>query len=343
MLTQISHAKRLVCTLLATTAISGCSIFLPPHSHSDYRENEEVSIEMIETCTELDTEVASLFGAKPPVDVYDKVFHESCGGSEAQREFVPAAAAAAAIVGFAIDYVQEQLKKEATLYEAQWEQRIARDDFWTAPKKDEDHRTMKYVGFKVTRTVEDKPASRAIFAFRGSGDGHFLLVAPIAYKLDKAKAKVLSDEWYTTYTPWLLLTFPGKFARIAGHSVDTDVAVEMTAFWIDGKAAKTEAIAAFTVPIKGYDIGDSPVLYPGKGLPTTPVGWVASVPTSSDANTGTKMGRASGNFTVKVLATEKDTSNAQRLLLQAADKIGQQKPTIQQFVIEKVGGSGTTP
>ncbi|QNT69568.1 hypothetical protein [Defluviicoccus vanus] len=324
--------------LIAATTVSGCAIFLPPHSKSNFREEEEVKIEMIKTCEELNQDIQAVFtdaGDSPKYDPYEKVFGPKCvqlqeparGGG---RESAVAAAVVAAAVGLAVDYVHDQLKKEATLYEAQWEQRIARDDFWSAGQ-------MKYVGFRVTRTVEGKPgkpATTAVFAFHPSQDGQFFLVAPMVYRLERAKAKVLSDEWETVATPWVLLTFPGKFARIAGHSIDAQVAVEMAAFWL-GKDddRRTESIAAFVLPIRGYNLDKNRVLTPGDGLPASPVGWLAAVPRSRGADSPAP----AGNFTLKVLVTEKDTSNAQQLLVQAADKLQEQKPAVQNYILKGLG------
>lgn len=344
-----------------TSSISGCSIFLPGHSNSNARENERVDIQMIETCGQLkETIAAGFFESRlptvngQPLDAYKEVFGQECQ-DEVGLEAVPLAAIASVVVGLGIDYVRDQLKKEATLYEAQWQQRIARDDFWNGSR-------LKYTGFLVTRTVSDggdtaaspaaaatsadpkadalkkaasQAASATMFAFRPSSDGNFFLTAPLAHRVLQSKAKVLSDELVTFVPPWVLLTLPGKFARIAGHSIDSDIAVEITAFWLQKQdqkqERKTEAIAAFTVPIRGYDISTNPVLYPGAGLPRDPVGWLAAVPRSTAATSGT-----AGNFTLKVLVTEKDTSNAQKMLVEAADTLEEKKPVIQNFIVEKL-------
>ncbi|SUS04694.1 conserved hypothetical protein [uncultured Defluviicoccus sp.] len=353
---------RAIGAFAVASSISGCSIFLPGHSNSNARENERVDIRMIETCGQLEETVKAGFfdGRLPtvngePLDAYKEVFGQECKQEEPGLEAVPRVAIASVVVGLGIDHVRDQLKKEATLYEAQWQQRIARDDFWNGDR-------LRYTGFLVTRTVSDggntdsgtvtpaapadpkanalsKAASQAssatVFALRSSADGQFFLIAPLAHRVEQSKAKVLSDEWETFVPPWVLLTLPGKFARIAGHSIDSDIAVEITAFWLQKQdqkeERKTEAIAAFSVPIRGYDISTNPVLYPGAGLPRDPVGWLAAVPRSTAATSGT-----AGNFTLKVLVTEKDTSNAQKMLVEAADTLEEKKPVIQNFIVEKL-------
>lgn len=353
--------------IAVASSISGCSIFLPGHSNSNARENERVEIKMIETCAQLDSTITGFFDRRPPtvdgkpLSAYKEVFGEECQ-DEARRESgeeeaLPLAAIASVAVGLGIDHVRDQLKKEATLYEAQWQQRIARDDFWIGTRP-------RYVGFLVTRTLSEggetaaKPtaaavsadpqaealknaaaqaASATVFALRHSKDLEFFLIAPLAHRVQKSKAKVLSDEWVTFLPPWVLLTLPGKFARVAGHSIDNDIAVEITAFWVQKQdqkqERKTEAIAAFSVPIRGYDISTKPVLYPGAGLSRDPIGWLAAVPRSTSATAG-----AAGNFTLKVLVTEKDMSNAQKMLVEAADTLEEKKPVVQNFIVERLEG-----
>ncbi len=332
-------------------ALSSCSFFMPSHHNSNAREGERVIITMLKNCDDLGEE-----GKK----AYHTVFETQCIEAKqkpliehATPSFIEpvTAAAAMAAVGLAVDFVANQLKQEAKLYEAQWEQRIAKGDFWSksklARKGIDSQWTQNYVGFLVCRLTSDAGAealsaangnlcdtpfaSKMVFGFAPSQDQKFFLMAPLSFEVAKAKAKVLSDDWYTLYTPWVLATGPGKFARIQGHSIDVDVFVEMTAYWInDKKESAITPIASFKTTINGYDIEENKRLLPGSGLPSHPVGWLFAPPPS-----GAGPNDSSGNFTLRVQVTERDTLNAKRILEDAASRLEDKKPVIQNIITGK--------
>jgi hypothetical protein len=135
-------------------SLSGCAVFMPPHPNSNFRENETVEIEIL-TCNQLSTELINLDKNLSLATTYDSIFGSQCQDSykdEARKEeFAPLAVLASAAVGAAIDFPEKKLAKEATLYEAQWGQEIAKDDFLKIG--DMDKQFLKYHGFKICRTV----------------------------------------------------------------------------------------------------------------------------------------------------------------------------------------------
>lgn len=115
-----------VVILLAMVAAgTGCKVLLPAHPNSNARKGEAVRIEML-----------GLDDMRSYAQDYQIAFDgqrlpESLPVKQ-QNKVLPlvAAAAASAVVGFAVDYVQKELKDEASLYEAQFGTTIAEDKFW---------------------------------------------------------------------------------------------------------------------------------------------------------------------------------------------------------------------
>ena len=378
---QLAARLRFVFVALFATGLVGCSAFLPAHTHSNKRDEQPISVEMI-TWEE---------ATQPEFNQdYQAVFHRSVPKpvpAIPQEKVVPAiaAAAAAALVGLAVDYVQNELKKEASLYEAQFGQTIFGDDYYreievTNPPSGSVHTTKEvmterhtvqrelaqgtwktnetyvnerifsaeedklwqslrpnYYGFKVRRDLKGKKGDTNAFllicGIAPSADGQMWRIAPLRFKTEYGKAKVLSDQagWWLLPTTWFRWLFGSS-----GHEIDTEVNVEVDAYWRgkDQTANVTKA-AGFDMKFPAYDLDKRLVLHQsasptnppaGEGkLTTGPSGWLLGLPVSYDVY-GAPVGR--GTYSLKVLVTERDKSNAKKYLEEGAKLVGENKSKI---------------
>jgi hypothetical protein len=369
----MSKIAKIFIPLLISASVAGCAVFLPPHPNSNFRENEHVDIEML-TCAQLSNAVTAMDKTlkinsddtaknnSTLVDPYKTLFGANCTESGNPRtppakEVAFLAPLATAAAGMAIDYVQKQIAEEAILYEAQWGQEIVRDDFLKIG--DDYSKTgannqpyQRYHGFKVCRSVKeiDGCATEIIFGMHPSSDQQLMLIGPLTFKTKAARAKVLSDHWTTFIPPWILATIPGKFGKISGHSIDVDVALDLTAVWRTNNPVKinTESLGVINFKIGGYDLNNQETLIPGKNLPLHPVGWTLVPPPSMDQNNQLISGGPlpkptendnygiAGTFKIKTLITERDTSNAKNLLEQTKGTLESKKPMIIEWVSKQV-------
>jgi hypothetical protein len=334
--------------LISISLISGCTFLLPAHTNSNKRTSEKVSITPV-TCTEVKadkpSEEASKFldNYKKAYDTSDleescrprfiqtkalgecnsKVVHENSGAA-------PVAIIASAAVGLATDYIKSKLEEEKSLYTAQYVGRRTDDKFWKSVK----HTTRggqactmpngttgryivegyelepNYIGLKLMREVEDKNMAMNIFyGFRLSNDRHFIQIKPISFVMPYAKAKVLSNEWGTWVFPLTLLVKPFK---ISNNSVDIQLDFSMDSYVAEPfkDYAGPKTIAAFRTNISGYDLNNPKTLGPADLENDS--GW-SIAPPISDTIDGYPNGFG-GNFFVKIKATEKDTSEATKIL-----------------------------
>jgi hypothetical protein len=203
--------------------------------------------------------------------------------------------------------------------------------------------SQRYFGIELTRTakcpllagVEESkkeadgscyvPASKIVYGLRSSSDNQMFRIAPIYFESRYAKAKVPSDELFWWLAPW---TWPGKFAKNSGHSIDIDVALEIDGYW-RGKDQhlNVDKVAAIQTKIAGYDLDKRPTLTPNNGLGGGQAGgWLLGVPVSfkPDGTPATGSNNESGTFAVKILVTERDTSNSKKLLEQGAEIISKE-------------------
>jgi hypothetical protein len=307
---------------------AGCSAFLPAHINSYSIRGEHVQVTMLtwEQMTDFQRDYLAVFKSQG---------HLVVPKPTQPGAFVAAAPLAAAAVGFAIDYVKKRLDEEATLYEAQFSQRIAADGFWIR-KSASDRWQQNYHGFKVTRYVEGKaePAYLLVCGMAVSEDGRMLQVAPLYFVTQKAKAKVLAKRGWSFLWDWALNTGD----EIESH---TDISIDAVYVNDDGKV-ETIALASFPIDIGHYPLSPDANAYrilrkspdSGQGLlETAPAGWFGGVPIS--ANIGDDRTQA-GTFWIGATVTEKDPSNAKRYLEAASKAIEGQRESIIKIVTEKV-------
>jgi len=191
----------------------------------------------------------------------------------------------------------------------------------------------RYYAFEVIRSVEEnwfdrqgederREASRIVFGLRPSADQQMLRVAPIYYQAGYAKAKVLSDEWFS----WLVLPVFGKLLKVPGHYLDVEIGVELDGYWrAPDQQLRTTRVAAFTTQVNGYDLDTSQALLPDAGLGSGTGGWLVGVPVSYGPEGTPAVGRGSeaGTFALRLIVTERDSSNAKKYLLRAAELVGE--------------------
>ena len=306
-------------SMLLVSLTCGCAAFLPAHSNSNKREGEKVTIKML-TSQEME---ANRYEAD-----YLKAFvaplpHKRIGAQAAPL----VGAAAAAAVGFAVDFVQKELQKEATRYEAQFGYTLAGEEFWEY-KPNTTNYVQRYAGFEVTRAVQDEPqAYKFVCGIGPSKDGQMFRLAPLQLQIRKAKAKVITDEkaWWLAPTVWI-----GKMFRTGGHEIDTDVEIEMDGYW-RGKDQELHItkLAGLKLKFPSYPLTNPPpLLTASRGdLSDPPSGWLLAPPISYTPK-GQLVGAGAGTFTLKVLVTERDKSNARQYLEDAAKLVSEQKPKL---------------
>lgn len=388
-----------MCIAALSILLQGCKVLLPAHSNSNARVGESVNIQMLKWD-------AVEKGYK---EDYLKAFKLKDFPAEPKppQSFKPqvvplVALAASAAVGFAVDYVQQQLKQEADLYQAQFGNTLADDQFWmltqqgnagkmtTYTTHQQTHSVVarletntpiatgvgiatkletdmissldatnevsktfesyqqRYFGFQVTRKVKDDPmAFNLVCGIAPTHDQQLFRVAPLYFQTRKAKAKVLSDQWWTWPMFW---TWGGKLTKTPEHHLNTKVDIEMDGYWKDkDQTMKINKLAILSLKFDGYDISSqkqnaaaptekappaqpNPIRAKDGTIKQAVSGFLVSVPVSLDPEgkpitSGEKLD-ALGTFTVKATVTESDASNAKQDLEQAAKWVSEQKPAI---------------
>lgn len=191
-----------------------------------------------------------------------------------------------------------------------------------------------YYGFEIVREVEGNPnAFRLVCGIVPSSDQQLFRIAPLYFKTEKAKAKVLSNEWWTWLALW---SWPGKLIQRPGDEIDTIIDISIDGYWKDkDQEIKFQKLAAISFKFTGYNIADAKPLRAGDGsMKQKSSGFLASVPISIGPD-GKPIGDPNndplpylGAFSLKVNITEKDKSNAKERLEEAAQFVSEQKPKI---------------
>lgn len=324
---------------LGVVMSSGCSVFLPPHANSFKSRGEQVDIKML-TRKEMTTK-SFTFGNRTVkyADAYKDAFGiDLTKPDEAQKVAIAAAAAVPFVAGLAIDLVVSQLQTEATQYEAQFGTTKAFAGFWKRTNPKSQNLEQNYLGFEVTRTVrerdpmnpneqKDVPAFKLVVGLAPSPDRQMFQVAPLLFWTGQAKAKALSDALWTWLPPMLL----GKLVRTPGRHIDTTVDIHMEAMWRGAdQQLHVSTVGAVSMKFTSYDLDTREIrTVPwGRGEAS---GWLFGVPVSYDPTGQVAKPDAEdgyGTFSLKVLVTEKDKSNAKQLIEQGAMLLKERKTDI---------------
>jgi hypothetical protein len=280
--------------------------------------------------------------------------------------------AASAAIGFATDFIKGKMEEEKALYTAQYSVRQLKDDFWEYKESDWIQQetengdpvkcksgdkngtlysktttlTANYLGFKVERKInshvkqekKDKKGEQAsvfFYGFAPSADRRFLQIRPLFFDMKYAKAKVLSNDLWTWFWPPSLIT---KLFKIPAGTVDVEIGVDMESYAVgkDGAFTGPKTIAAFKTMIPGYKLDDKDTLVSiiDNTLQSDP-GWLLAPPISIDERIVNKQS-AAGNIKLIVNVTERDTSEAPKMIKTAEDWVSKGGDEFKIFVEKKL-------
>jgi hypothetical protein len=348
--------------LVSVILFSSCSVFLPAHPNSSGRAHERVTLEMLtnETMTENERnyweavakKISPGPGAAPvlaaaaigiAIEVVVTQLQNEATLYEAQFSDTKAFSAFWK-PGSENDTSSSVLQSTTTRTERLFKKPVEGKDFPEKPdsetKTEIDERrnetqtlvraklVQNYKGFRMIRTIEGHdatdPAFSLVVGFFPSGDSQMFRVAPLFFQTKKAKAKVLADSAWTWLPPMLF----GKLFRSGGHEIDTTVDIQVNAYWRgQDQLVHSTTIAPEPIKFLSYDIEKTPAWCtvgcaeePGKAS-----GWLVGVPVSYSEK-GKPVG--DGTFTLKVLVTERDKSNAKQYLEQSATYLKDHKQDI---------------
>lgn len=177
----------------------------------------------------------------------------------------------------------------------------------------------KYWGVRIRRTVrgpdlvnakdctpsnsDNATAFELVLGIAPSRDQQMFRIAPLLFWTPLAKAKVLSNEYWSWLPPMIL----GKLYGSPGSEIDSNVTVQIQAYW-RGSDQQLHTSTVGTIPLNftSYDIEKREVLAAGK-----PSEWLLAVPVSYKANGvpapsgGSSSGTSLGTFSIKVSVVEK--------------------------------------
>lgn len=315
---------------------SGCKIFIPAHSNSNCRQGERVSIELITTEQALtnDQFVAN----------YQIAFGHKPGDVPTTKAIPLLAPLAAAAVGMAVDYVKKSLDEEAKLYVAQFGTTIGDDKFWHMGG---DGPEVHYVGMNVKRDLVDSKgrvinAYNLLCGFCPTFDKHFITVKPLVFSTHKAKAKVVGDG----ILAWLPAAYPKIFLK-PGHEIDSSAEFNIDGYFKDqSQQMQIIPMGAFKFKFPSYSLSkpaEMSLIATNQNLKLSnqTSGFINTAPYSIvyDQNDNKykpdQESAFTGVFTVKVIVTEQDTSNAKENLEKLSTLVSEQKTKLVELVNPK--------
>jgi hypothetical protein len=359
--------KRLMLSVLSLSLMTqaGCAVFFPGDRNSFDRVNERVSLHLLSVKT-METRSCN---NELPQDVCDR-FHTETGALKPEFAFVAAAPIAAAAAGLALNYIQQQLKQEASTYRAQFVGQTTRGNFWQpGPKYDITTGLLNviptYWGFELVRETKDHSqqnelkadnvAFRLICQFRFFPEHTAFQIKAVYLLVNSAKAKVLSPSYFLPWT-WDAYIPP----KLPSETVDEQISIQMNSAWIDdAQKEQLDQIASFMIPITGNNIDKPAVRLACKPrlsllgardasdpksqcLPPGASGILQSVPRSLSIgskttpvpcnNLGDDGDIGCGVFSLKVTVTESNPSKAPQLLENAATEIGSHQQQIINYI-----------
>jgi|ERR1017187_5710084 hypothetical protein len=313
---------------------TSCKIFIPAHRNSNWRNGEQVQIELIDLETaradaDFSTNYKAAFGFNP--------------GDQNEPTFAIAAAPIiAAAANFALDYVAKALQDEAKLYTAQFGDTIADSHFWLI---EAGKPQPNYYGVRITRDIVDSKGRRTnayklVCGFCPTPDGRLITMKPLIFSTHKAKAKVIGNgpaSMFAVY-PWIF--------NHPNNQINSTVDFKIDGYFKDkDQFMKVIPMGAFSFKFPAYDLSSAKELTAAatnknNRIPAQSSGFLDTAPFSIDPD-----GKAfvqvnfTGSFTMKATVTEADTSNAQQNIEKLGELVSQQK----QAIIRQITNNAAIP
>lgn len=256
---------------------------------------------------------------------------------------LPVAVIIGAAVSFAVDQIQADLQKEATLYQAQFSGTCNQSGFWTSINSGLNQGYVPtLVGFAIRRNTKSydgktpgTDAYNLICLLTPSGNGGVFEVQPIYFKTNCAKAKVY---------------------QFGAKTIESKLNLSVSGTWIGSKDGSfhSESLGTAVLDVGGYDISRSQSMdnsqLTGTPTPIHPAG-------NSTANLFGQLGAVgyitgppqppnatdSGAITLTALVTETDQSQASAALQTVATFLQNNKSTIVQVSGGTNPSSGNPP
>ena len=303
---------------------TSCKIFIPAHRNSNWRNGEQVQIELINfQAAVADTN----FSAN-----YKAVFGFIPGERKEPKFAIAAAPIVAAVAGFTLDYVAKSLQEEAKLYTAQFGDTIADSRFWILQGGKQ---TPNYYGVRITRDIVDSKGRRTnayklVCGMCPTPDDRLITMKPLIFSTHKAKAKVIGNGPAS-----VIAVYPWIFNH-PNSQIDSTVGFKIDGYFKDkDQFMKVVPMGAFSFKFPAYDLSCARELTAtatnkNDRIPTQSSGFLDTAPFSIDPNGKPVIGDANftGSFTIKVTVTEADTSNAQQNIEKLGELVSQQKQAI---------------
>jgi len=308
---------------LIALAVIGCNVVLPAHPHSLAIEGEEVQIKMlnVDGMEPYKEDFKAAFGNYPK-EVYNSQVEIGCNSGD--RAIALLAPLALAAVNAAIGWVTNSLAAESDRYVAQFGYAAALDQFWEKPScGTNDFWVPHYYGLEMNRLVDPcrTNAFHLVCGICPSHDGTMFQIKPLIYRSPRSKAKVLSDNGWTNWMLW-------KWFWSPTHEVKTVVAVEIDSAWVNAsRQYQTATIAAFPLDLGSYNINsNTDISLSERNVQTS--GWFPGIPRSSVYDVHDAKLKYSGTFTLKLIVTQTDPSNAKKLVKQASELVTSKRTEI---------------
>lgn len=332
--------KKIIPILLLLILPTGCNVFLPKHENSEDLKGEKVRLKML-TKNDIETSYKdsyrSAFGS---MTACSRSYIQEKPGimPEAQTVAPIIGSVATAAVGLGIDYIKSALQKEAGKYETQFGNTRFVDDFYLV--SEDAKRTEykgKYCGFEIVRQTNKHntyPAFKAIYGMAATNNQFLYKVAPLYFKTQSTKAKVLSTKWYSYLIPpffWPLLLNDGD-------EIKTTIDLEVTTYALaENGAFSSEKVGSFSHSVGNYDISKSQEMRAnGEGENALDAQILGIVYVAPEFKTNEK---TSGILSIKALVTEKDPSNAKDQVEKLGELVGQQKDKVVKYVGKAFGNT----
>lgn len=330
--------------LASLSALPACKVILPEHSKSLDVDGHALRVSLL-TWEDLEPELREDWTAAFGRDKVEREFDLVPAKDAMQIAVADVAGVAAVAIGFAIDWIGDRLEEESRLYEHEASAAKADDKFWRLkwtgePKTRKAKCTQNYHAIRIFRTTKDTAKSlEIVYGICPSADESQFLIAPLRFELQTTPCKVLAWKAWTFLPPFVL----ALLFEDADEGVDVTVDLAVEASWVEVELkqdkpiridSKAEKIAHLVTTFPRVPLS-KPTLWRAKEPPpgddrwlkldVPTQGWFGPVPISEFP-----IGEWShaGNFRVVARVTDKDASNAAKLLTRARTELTSRKDDI---------------